>query len=224
MLASSGYIVFKSDYRGHGNSEGEIISAGYGDPGYTNDVLNAIASLKTYPDADPNRFGMWGHSMGGQVTLRAMVVSQDIKAGVIWAGVVIPYNQIVDSWGFVGRELDIPEGNLDPTTSGWFSGFGGWSQYITDEYGTYDQNPDFWDSISPNSYLTDLSGPIQIHHGIADPMVPLAWSEIFIQEMIEANMPYEFYTYAGDNHNISTHYSEAMSWTVAYFDQYVKGN
>jgi len=29
---------------------------------------------------------MWGHSMGGEITLRAMVVSRDINAGVIWAG------------------------------------------------------------------------------------------------------------------------------------------
>jgi len=32
--------------------------------------------------------------MGGSVTLRAMVVSKDIKAGVIWGGVVAPYPDI----------------------------------------------------------------------------------------------------------------------------------
>jgi uncharacterized protein len=84
-LAREGYIVFKSDYRGYGNSQGPI-SSGYGSPAYTIDVLNALASLQRYPDADPVRIGMWGHSTGGQVTLRAMVVTQDIKAGIIWAG------------------------------------------------------------------------------------------------------------------------------------------
>jgi len=56
-FARNGYIVFKSDYRGHGNSEGTA-TGGYGSPDYTVDVLNALASLKKHPDADPNRIGM----------------------------------------------------------------------------------------------------------------------------------------------------------------------
>ena len=82
-LARSGYIVFRIDYRGNDRSEG-VASGAYGSPGYTVDVLNAVASLKRFPQANPNRIGMWGHSMGGFLTLRAMVISPDIKAGVIW--------------------------------------------------------------------------------------------------------------------------------------------
>jgi hypothetical protein len=44
-FASSGYITFKSDYRGHGNSEGRA-AGGYGNVDYTVDVLNAMASVK----------------------------------------------------------------------------------------------------------------------------------------------------------------------------------
>ncbi len=87
FFASRGYMVFKSDYRGHGNSQGEA-SGGYGSNSYTIDVLNAVATMKKHPDVDPARIGMWGHSMGGFITLRNMVVSQDVKVGVIWAGVV----------------------------------------------------------------------------------------------------------------------------------------
>ncbi len=89
-LARSGYIVFRIDYRGHDRSEGAARGA-YGDPGYTTDVLNALGALKRFPEADPQRIGMWGHSMGGYLTLRAMTISPDIKAGVIWAGVVASY-------------------------------------------------------------------------------------------------------------------------------------
>jgi dienelactone hydrolase len=69
-----------------------------GATGQTNtvDVLNALASVARYPDADPDRIGMWGHSMGGTITLRAMVVTDTIWAGVIWAGVVAPYPDLVD--------------------------------------------------------------------------------------------------------------------------------
>ncbi|MCU0510318.1 MAG: alpha/beta fold hydrolase [Anaerolineae bacterium] len=85
-LARAGYIVFKPDYRGHGNSQGWAPGP-YQSQAYTVDALNAVGSLKRYPHADPERIGMWGHSMGGWITLRAMVVSPDIKAGVIWGGV-----------------------------------------------------------------------------------------------------------------------------------------
>jgi dipeptidyl aminopeptidase/acylaminoacyl peptidase len=72
-LARSGYIVFRIDYRGHGSSQGNPQGA-YGDPGYEVDVLNAVASLKRHPKVNPEKIGMWGHSMGGYLTLRAMVI------------------------------------------------------------------------------------------------------------------------------------------------------
>jgi alpha-beta hydrolase superfamily lysophospholipase len=97
LIARSGYIVFRSDYRGHDQSEGEAGGA-YSRPDYTVDVLNAVASMKRYPDADPNRMGMWGHSMGGYITLRSMVISKDIKAGVVWGGVVASYPDMLTRW------------------------------------------------------------------------------------------------------------------------------
>ncbi|HXD11773.1 MAG TPA: alpha/beta fold hydrolase, partial [Anaerolineales bacterium] len=97
LIARSGYIVFRSDYRGHDRSEGAARGA-YSNPDYTVDVLNAVASMRKYPDADPNRIGMWGHSMGGYITLRSMVITKDIKAGVIWAGVVASYPDLLTKW------------------------------------------------------------------------------------------------------------------------------
>ena len=96
-FAANGYIVLRSDYRGHAFSEGEARGA-YGTPDYTVDVLNAVSAIQNYPDADPDRIGMWGHSMGGYITLRAMVVNPDIKAGVIWAGVVGSYPDLLAKW------------------------------------------------------------------------------------------------------------------------------
>ena len=34
---------------------------------------------------------------------------------------------------------------------------------------------------------------------------------------------YTLYTYPGDDHNISANFGVAMQRTVAFFDQYVKG-
>jgi dipeptidyl aminopeptidase/acylaminoacyl peptidase len=229
-IAQHGYIVFKPDFRGHGNSEGDpVIGGGYGTPGYTDDVLNAIASLKMYPDADPNRIGMWGHSMGGQITLRAMVVQKDIKAGVIWGGVVAPYPEIISHWdytknpnlfpGMVISELTTAQSS----TENWLADFSGWVKEFSQKHGELEQNPNYWATISPNSYLADLSGPIQLHHSTTDEMVPLAWSEILAEELQLADAPYEFYTYEGDNHNIIGNFSTAMQRTIDFLDKYVKG-
>lgn len=97
-FARARYIVFKSDYRENGNSEGQPLGAYYS-PAYATDVLNALTTLKRYKDADPNKIGMWGHSMGGNITLRNLVVNpSDIKAAVIWGGVVGTYDDLMNNW------------------------------------------------------------------------------------------------------------------------------
>lgn len=169
--------------------------------------------------------------MGGQITLRAMVVSEDIKAGVIWGGVVVPYPDIIARWDFT-RNPDFPPEMIDslvatPQSSAgnWLLNFSGWVDEFTTQYGNPDENPAFWDTISPNSYLKALSGPIQLHHSIADEMVPAAWSETLVVELEAVGASsYESYFYPDDNHNIVVNYGTAMQRTVDFFDRYVKDN
>ncbi len=207
QIARNGYIVFKSDYRGHDQSQGTAGGA-YTLPNYTIDVLNAVASIKRYPDADPNRIGMWGHSMGGYITLRAMVVSKDIKAGVIWGGVVAPYPDLFTRWN--------PGGNYTAPTPG------SWVYSMEKAYGSPETNPGFWNSISANSYIGELNAPVQLDHSNTDEEVPWQFSEMLYEEMQQAHKTVEFYTYDGDNHNISRNFSLAMQRTVAFFDRYLK--
>ena len=210
LIARSGYIVFRSDYRGHDRSEGEAGGA-YSRPDYTVDVLNAVGAMKRYPDADPNRIGMWGHSMGGYITLRSMVVTGDIKAGVIWAGVVASYPDMLTRW----RRGTAPSPTSTPSPRSW-------RYSLVQEYGLPEENPEFWNSISANSYLSDLSGPIQLHHGTLDEDVPLEFSELLFYQAIEADQYVELYKYEGDNHNISNYFGQAMQRTIEFFDRYVK--
>ena len=230
----NGYIVFKPDYRGHGNSEGEPEGA-YGSNAYTIDVLNAVASIKrlntasfwqaervqnlkedagqasmTEPLVDPNRIGMWGHSLGGFLTLRSMVVSQDIKVGVIWAGVVASYPDLLHRWR---------RGSPRPTMPG---GRGSWRQSLQEKYGTPEENLEFWNSISANSFLADISGPLQLHHGTADASVPVEFSQTLEKQIKEAGKSVELYTYPGDDHNISNNFNTAMQRSIEFFNRYLK--
>jgi uncharacterized protein len=209
-LASSGYVVFRIDYRGHDQSEGEATGA-YGHPGYTADVINAVAALKQHPDVNPEKIGMWGHSMGGFLTLRAMVISGDVKAGVIWAGVVASYPDMLCCWRRAG--------NFTPSPSS--RGYG-WRAGWLEQYGSPETNPDFWASVSANSYLADLSGPVQLHHGTNDIDVPYQFSINLSKEIEAAGGTVELYTYTNDNHNISNYFTTAMNRSIKFFDQYLK--
>jgi fermentation-respiration switch protein FrsA (DUF1100 family) len=209
-FARNGYVVFRPDYRGHDQSEGNA-SGGYGSPDYTIDVLNALSSVKRYAAVDPERIGMWGHSMGGHITLRSMVTSKDIKAGVIWAGVVASYPDLMSRWR---RPVPVSV----PTRARR------WRDDFVAQYGSPESNPTFWASISPSSYLADLSGPLQLHHGTADESVPTEFSQTLYQQAqaAELSVPVEYYEYPGDNHNLSKSFNTAMQRSIAFFDKYVK--
>lgn len=208
-FARNGYVTFKSDYRGHGLSEGEARSA-YGTPDYVIDVLNATASVKQLPYVDPARIGMWGHSMGGYITVRAMLADPDIKVGVIWAGVVAAYPDIMTRWTRTSVPATIP-----PRARRW-------REQLQTEYGTPEENPEFWASISANSFVDELPGPIQLHHGSADGSVPLLFSELLRDDIEAAGGEVELFSYAGDDHNLSQSFNTAMARSVAFFDDVLK--
>ena len=209
-LASSGYVVYRIDYRGHDRSEGEANGA-YGSPDYTIDVLNAVASIKKHPLVNPDKIGMWGHSMGGYLTLRTMVITGDVKVGVIWAGVVASYPDLIYNWRRTGSFTP------SPSSTGR-----GWRSRWIEQYGTPEENPYFWAAVSSNTYVSDLSGPIQLHHGTKDEDVPLAFSIRLAEEVRAVGGIADLYTYEGDNHNISKYFTTAMDRTIAFFDQYLK--
>lgn len=210
-FSRNGYIVFKSDYRGHGNSEGSATGA-YGSNAYTIDILNAVESIKKYKDANPERIGMWGHSMGGHITLKNMVVNKDIKAGVIWAGVVASYPDLLNNWR---RRSFTP-------TPGIPSFARRWRDQLVQEYGTPEKNPQFWASISADSYLADISGPLQLHHGSADSSVPVGFSRTLESKMKTAGKEVELYVYEGDDHNLANNLGVALNRSVEFFDKYLK--
>lgn len=212
-FARNGYIVFKSDYRGNGNSEGQPEGAYYS-PAYSVDVLNALSSLKKYPDANPAKIGMWGHSMGGNITLRSLVVDgKDIKAAVIWGGVVGTYDDLMNNWQ--RRVTYQPPPNELALRNRY-------RQDLVAKYGTPKSNPEFWNMLDPNNYLSDISTPVSLHAGGADEEVPVAFSEGLDNRLKALGKTVEFYTYPGDDHNISNYFNLAEQRSIDFFNKYLK--
>ena len=213
-FSRNGYIVFKPDYRGNGQSEGKPEGAYYS-PAYAIDDLNAIASIKKYPAANPNKIGLWGHSMGGNITLRDLVVDgRDIKAAVIWGGVVGSYDDLMNNWQRkvtyqpLLRELALRNN---------------YRQNLVQQYGTPKSNPDFWNLIDPTYFINDINVPVQLHHGLEDEEVPVLFSLSLFNKLKRAGKTVEYFTYPGADHNISEpSFSVAMNRSTAFFDKYLK--
>lgn len=213
VFARNGYIVFKPDFRGHGNSEGQPTGAYYSS-GYTIDVLNAVSSLKKFKDADPERIGMWGHSMGGNITLRSIVISDDIKVAVIWAGVVGSYQDLLERWR---RTFWMPsrreQSSARPTR-----------QRFIETYGTPEENPEFWNAIDPTKFINQISTPLQLHHGTSDQSVPIEFSKNLAKLFQDHGKTVEFYEYQGGDHNLSgSHFALAAKRSLEFFDKFLKG-
>jgi uncharacterized protein len=212
-FAKNGYIVFKPNYRGNGKSDGSPTSAYYS-PDYTIDDLNAIASIKKYPDANPTKIGVWGHSMGGSITLRDLVVNRiDIRAAVIWGGVVGNYNDIINSWQNRVSYIPNPEDLMLRNKN---------LSLLEGTYGTPLTNPDFWNSIDPTYYLKDIAAPIQINVGLADSQVPPDFSKGLYEKLKSLGKNVEYYEYPGSNHDINQSFAIAMKRTISFFNRHLK--
>ena len=105
----------------------------------------------------------------------------------------------------------------------WFRRRSDWRNNLVDTYGSPEENPDFWNGLSANAYLAEISGPVQLHHGTSDDTVPYSYSTTLDSEIRAAGKKVELILYRGDNHNISVNLNNALTVSVVFFDQYVKG-
>lgn len=211
-LARSGYIVFKPDYRGNGKSEGSPGSA-YFSPDYTIDILNAVSSIKKFNDADPHRIGIWGHSMGGNIVLRAAEISPDIKSIVIWNGVTGSIKDIIYNW----------QNNVSykPTDEDVYLRYLGLSGLMA-KNGPPESNNRFWNSIDPTENLNFVKVPVQLHVGLNDNQVPPSFSKYLYQKLQTLNKTVEYFEYPDAGHDIDPGFDTAMSGSVEFFDRYLK--
>jgi len=211
-LASAGYIVFKPDYRGNGNSEGSPTQP-YVSSNDVTDSMNALASIKKFPDANPQKIGVFGHSMGGNVALHELVISHDIKAAELMAGVVGNETGLMQWWDHRFAVRSIIGNDLDT--------YYVFEQMIKD-HGTPDTNPDYWNAIDATHFLDFVSAPVQIQFGSADEEVPTYFSSSLKDSLQKAGKTVDYHVYPGANHNLAPDTSAAMANTIAFFNRYLK--
>ena len=206
-LGRNGFVIFKIDLRGNGNSEGEPGGAYYS-ADYIVDTLNAYSALQNYPLVDKDKIGLWGHSMAGNVVMRSLAVKPEIPAVVIWAGAVYSYVDMQE-FGINDSSYQPPSNSTERSRR---------RQRIRDTYGEPDLKNFFWRQIAPISYLNELKGVIQIHHAINDNVVDIGYSRQLMSLLNKISVKHELIEHSSGGHNISgSAYIEAMRKTVEFF-------
>ena len=209
-LARAGFVVFKIDMRGFGNSEGEPTGT-YFSPAYTIDAISALKSLQTLDYVDPEGIGMWGHSMSGNLVLRAMLVEPAIKAGVIWAGAVYSYDDMTR------YSIDDPSYNPSSAATSSSRRIG---QEIRETYGPPDTAVPYWKAVSLTEHIDLLQAPLQLHHALDDNVVDVGYSDDLAAVLNAAGKVYEYYQHESGGHNIaSPAFNDAMRQTIEFFQQ-----
>lgn len=185
-LARRGYLTISPDYRGYGTSDD---GPNPFRKGYVIDVLNLVNLVDTIPQADPERIGMWGHSMGGGIAKEVMVISDK-----------------VDAFALYGAMSDDASENWSHIRTMWNQAS---QDRLAEEYAAPAEAPAGYARMSPRSYLEDVSAPVIIHHGTADTQVPVEWSRRLASELAELGKTAELYIYEGQPHSF-----QGQDWVI----------
>lgn len=211
-LARNGFVVFKIDLRGNGDSEGEPGGAYYS-PDYVIDALNAYAALQSADFVNPKAIGLWGHSMAGNVSLRALATKPEIPATVIWAGAGFTYEDLQQY-----RIMDLSYRPQPTDTERQRK-----RQRMRDLYGNPDPNHWFWKQVIPTNYLSDITGAIALHHAVDDATVNIEYSRNLDSILDITQIPHELHEYPNGGHNIQgSSWVTAIQRTVDFYKQQLK--
>ncbi|MCC6565613.1 MAG: alpha/beta fold hydrolase [Chloroflexi bacterium] len=215
-LNARGYLTVSSDYRSWGGSDWGISLF---HTGLTADVLNLISALASVPQADTSRIGMWGHSMGGGITTKALTIDPRIDAAVLYATNSADDSDLIGQWGpgclaerRAGRRCN--RGEIIPA---------GVDETLFETYLDAAGDPEFIARVSPIHDLDRITVPVQIHIGDQDTVVPPAWSTKLYDAMRAEDVAVELFWYEGQDHTFwGDSWVEFMQRVTAFFDLYVK--
>jgi len=217
-LSKNGFVVFKIDLRGNGESQGTPTGS-YFSSGYTIDTISAVKSLQKLDYVSKDKIGLWGFSMAGNAVLRALLVDNEIKAGVIWAGAVYSYEDFakyrLNDGSYVRRQPDphYDARDLNNPNSEEVSKLRSTPEEV-------DFSDDFWSAVSLTQNIDYLTSPVQLHHAVNDSVVNIGYSRDLAKVLRDNGKKYELYEYDGGGHNIeSPYFEQAMQRTVEFFSE-----
>jgi len=223
FLNKRGYLTVSSDYRTWADAETGV-SLYYS--GLAIDIINLMNALPSFPEADVDRIGMWGHSMGGGATLKVLTIDDRIKAAVLYSSVSADFTDIIERWG-PGCLGDVFEGEVEygcnssdvlPLTLP--------DDLITAYFDSV-TDPDMLEAVSPLYHFDFVTAPVQIVYGTEDGKTsagtPPEWSKKMYEGFVEAGVDAQLFAHAGEGHSFrDDEWYAFMQRSSQFFDVYVK--
>lgn len=198
FFARHGYVVIHPDYRGLGESSDDISAHHDFYVGYSLDVAHLVDAVKErdFDFIDERRIGMWGHSMGGGIAARVLLLRPEIRAFVFFAP--------------ISADAEDNFYELTKEEIAW----------LRETYGPAGAR--VYREISPITYFHLVSSPVQLHHGTADKDVPISFSENMYTVLKGYGKYVEFFVYPNEPHEFIKEWPLAAERSLQFFDRYVK--
>ena len=197
-VASWGYVVAASQYRGNDGGEGKEEFGGND----VNDVLNLMPLFDNVNNTDTSKMGIYGWSRGGMMTYLALTKTNKFKAAVIGGG-------LSDLRMWIDTRNDTIE-----------------SVYYENIPNYTENRSEAINSRSAIFQVENISKttPILMFHGTADwrvvPEMALDLSKAFINNKI----PHRLVMFEGGNHGLSEFKSDVDMMAKQWFDDYLKNS
>ncbi len=197
-LASLGYVVIAVNYRsgiGYGLDFREALNYGATGASEFNDVLGAGLYLKSRPEVDPKRIGLWGGSYGGYLTALGLARASDLfAAGVDFHG-VHDWNNVIRN--FVSAYDPSKDANAARVAF----------------------------ESSPMSSISTWRSPVLLIHGDDDRNVPFHETVILVEALRKQGVPFEQLIFPDEIHGFLTErrWIDAYEATAKFFGAHLGG-
>ncbi len=195
QIASWGYCVFASQYRGNDGGEGNDDFGGDD----VNDVLNLLPLAEEIPQANKDVWGIEGWSRGGMMTYLTLTRTKIFKAAIVIGGIANLRCSAEES-KFMRR--------LYEQTLG---------KYTDEEFKKRCEQRsiiNFPEKLSPNT-------PLLLIHGNADDRVLPHDSIDLSYKLLENKIPFRLIMLEGGDHFLKSHRKEVDEMRKNWFEKYL---
>jgi len=203
-LVSRGYICIEPNVRGSTGYGMEFQKANYKDlgGGDLQDEVYAAKFLEATGYVNPKKIGITGGSYGGFMTLMAIG-----KTPEVWAAAVELFGVI--DWMTMLQ-------HSDPVLQ----------QYVKSLLGDPVKDRAAYDAASPISFINNVKAPLLVLQGDNDPRVPKEEAEQVVALLKKDGKTVDAHYYANEGHGFEKRENQidSIRRTVAWFDEYLKGN